>query len=89
MAFCFLPISLSTGIFGMNIQDINSTGHHIWAFFVTTIVLLVAAALIFGISVYVMKCRRELIEKKIVKQKKNWERPRLSFWEILLCIRRY
>lgn len=33
LAFLYVPLSFVTGVFGMNIQEINDTGRHIWAFF--------------------------------------------------------
>lgn len=51
LAFVFVPISLSTSIFGMNVQEINSSGHDVWIFVVTTIVLVGLALAAWGLAV--------------------------------------
>ena len=40
LAFFFVPISLASSIFGMNLQEINQTGHTIVAFIVTAVAML-------------------------------------------------
>lgn len=45
LAFVFIPISVSSSIFGMNVQEINDTGHPIWTFVVTAVVLLAFSGL--------------------------------------------
>ena len=45
LAAVFVPVSLASSIFGMNIQQINHTGHGIWAFVVCALTMwLVTAA---------------------------------------------
>lgn len=39
LAAVYLPLSLATGIYGMNVQEINDSGHSIWYFFVTMLAL--------------------------------------------------
>ena len=39
LAFIFVPLSLATSIFGMNVQQINSTGNQIWVFIVVAVAL--------------------------------------------------
>jgi hypothetical protein len=49
LAFFFVPISLASSIFGMNVQEINQTGLGISAFVITSAVMvLTTAALWFG-----------------------------------------
>lgn len=43
LAFIFLPTSLTSSVFGMNVQEINNTGKSIWIFMVTAILLTSAA----------------------------------------------
>lgn len=43
LAFIFVPTSLASSIFGMNVQEINNTGNSIWKFLVTAILLTGAA----------------------------------------------
>lgn len=45
LAFIFIPLSLSTSVFGMNIQQINQTGPSWWIVVVTAMAM-VAAALV-------------------------------------------
>jgi hypothetical protein len=47
LAFIFVPISLASSIFGVNVQQINQTGCNLWVFVVTSIVLLTIPALSF------------------------------------------
>ncbi len=43
LAFIFLPTSLTSSVFVMNVQEINNTGKSIWIFMVTAILLTSAA----------------------------------------------
>jgi Mg2+ and Co2+ transporter CorA len=45
LTFVFIPMNLAFSIYGMNVQEINSTGHRIWTFVVTAIGLLIASGL--------------------------------------------
>lgn len=45
LATVFIPISLASSIFGMNIQEINGTGLDIWVFILTVIVALLLTLL--------------------------------------------
>lgn len=47
LAFIYVPLSFVTGIFGMNVQQINSTGLSIWVCFVTLTIIMVLTAGIF------------------------------------------
>ena len=49
LAFIFIPISLATSIFGMNIQELNAEGQPIWVFLVTTAAILSTALWVWGI----------------------------------------
>lgn len=46
LAFVFIPISLASSIFGMNVQEINKSGHSVWAFVICAIAMLVASGLV-------------------------------------------
>lgn len=50
LAFVFIPASLATSIFGMNLQELNHSGQPVWVFVVTTATIFVAAILLWGIS---------------------------------------
>ena len=45
LAFIFVPVSLTTSIFGMNIQQINQSGPSWWAVILTAVVMVVIALL--------------------------------------------
>jgi hypothetical protein len=45
LAFVFIPTSLAASIYGMNVQEINNTGHSIWGFAVTALVMLILSGL--------------------------------------------
>lgn len=38
LAYFFIPLNLASSIFGMNVQEINSTGWHIWVFVLTAVI---------------------------------------------------
>ena len=40
LAFIYVPLNLATSIFGMNLQQLNNSGKHIWVFLITAIVAL-------------------------------------------------
>ena len=50
LAFIFLPTSLASSIFGMNVQQINNTGKNIWIFIVTAILMTSAIVIAWGLS---------------------------------------
>lgn len=39
LAFIFIPTSLASSVFGMNVQEINNTGKSIWTFIMTAIAI--------------------------------------------------
>ena len=45
LAFIFVPMNLASSIFGMNVQEINETGHSIWTFVTTAAALLILSGL--------------------------------------------
>ena len=47
LAFIYAPLSFATGIFGMNVQQIDATGLSIWVCFVTLAITIVVTAGIF------------------------------------------
>jgi hypothetical protein len=49
LAFAFIPLSLATSFFGMNIQELNSTGQPMWIFLVTSVGILLVALTIWAI----------------------------------------
>lgn len=49
LAFIFIPLSLATSIFSMDIQELNSSGQSIWVFLATAGAILLSAFFIWGI----------------------------------------
>lgn len=45
LAFIFIPINLASSILGMNVQQINETGHSIWGFVVAALAMLPVSGL--------------------------------------------
>lgn len=45
LAFIFIPANLASSIFGMNVQQINKTGHSITFFILTSVALLIMSGL--------------------------------------------
>ncbi|GAW14488.1 hypothetical protein ANO14919_038910 [Xylariales sp. No.14919] len=48
LAIFFVPISLSTSVFGMNIRELNENGQPIWVFLVTTIIIVAVTMVSWG-----------------------------------------
>jgi hypothetical protein len=70
LAFIFIPVSLAASIYGMNVQQINGTGHSIVAFVITAILLVVVAFGLWGCTTMFVafKNRRD---RRFGKNKKN------------------
>ncbi|KAI1278577.1 hypothetical protein F5Y07DRAFT_360410 [Xylaria sp. FL0933] len=49
LAIFFVPISLSTSVFGMNIYELNDSGQSLWVFILTTASIVTATMTIWGI----------------------------------------
>ncbi|KAL9052298.1 MAG: hypothetical protein Q9162_005500 [Coniocarpon cinnabarinum] len=50
LAFIFVPFSIVTSVFGMNIQELNGSGQRIWVFVLTAIVCLLGLLSTYGIA---------------------------------------
>ncbi|MCJ1388427.1 hypothetical protein MMC18_001274 [Xylographa bjoerkii] len=61
LAFIFIPISLATSVFGMNVQEINQSGTSIWAFVVTAVVLTIVTICFWGITNLLVRWRKDAI----------------------------
>ncbi|KAI9695896.1 MAG: hypothetical protein M1836_006013 [Candelina mexicana] len=59
LAFVFVPVSLASSIFGMNVQQINHTGTNIWVFIVTAVLLTTTAFFLWGFSSFFVKARKQ------------------------------
>ena len=94
LAFVFLPISLAGTIFGMNVQQINESGHDIKVFIATSLVLSVSTVILLAMTHTFVSVRRaaaqELLEsRKSRYERRTWKeritfvglsRDRLKFW---------
>ncbi|KAI4195183.1 MAG: hypothetical protein LQ350_007357 [Teloschistes chrysophthalmus] len=60
LAFIFIPTSLASSIFGMNVQEINSTGKPIWTFILTAILLTSAAVVTWFVTWFMSFLIQEL-----------------------------
>jgi hypothetical protein len=61
LAFIYVPLSFVTGIFGMNVQQINGSGLNVWVCSVVLVPLICLTGLVFG-GVWVYGRRKEKIE---------------------------
>lgn len=57
LAAAYLPLSLATSVFGMNVQEVNGTGHWLWVVIVAAVLMLIATALFW----YFIKTGRQAI----------------------------
>ena len=44
LAFLYVPLNMATSIFGMNIQELNQSGHKVWMFVLTAVLALLVTA---------------------------------------------
>lgn len=72
LAFVFVPMSLGTSIFGMNINELNETGQPLWVFIATTFSIFTVSTLTWGFS-YQLHKYHTLPESKRYEQRP--ERP--------------
>jgi hypothetical protein len=64
LAFIFLPISLASSVYGMNVQQINGTGHSIGAFLVTAFAMF-ASAVVLWACIAGVQSRRVRLKKDL------------------------
>ena len=69
LAFVFLPVSLVASIFGMNIQQINESGHDIRAFVATSFVMLLSTLLLWVACYSYISVRRKIAQRYPESQK--------------------
>lgn len=64
LAAIFVPISVGTSFFGMNVHELNNTGPRLWVFFVATAgICLLALGLWLSLQRF-LSWRRDFIQKK-------------------------
>ncbi|KAI4104432.1 MAG: hypothetical protein L6R37_003251 [Teloschistes peruensis] len=74
LAFIFIPTSLASSIFGMNVQEINSTGKPIWTFVLTGILLTSAAVVSWFLSFLIQESSRRNEERSHFSRKRRLDR---------------
>lgn len=50
LAFIFVPFSLTTSVFGMNLQELNQSGQKLKVFLITTAVMFVASVMVWALA---------------------------------------
>lgn len=68
LAFIYVPLSFVTGVFGMNVQQINHTGLNIWVCFVTIVgVVIVTIPIFLAVKFYEDKkdARRKAVDSEV------------------------
>ena len=80
LAFFFIPISLASSIFGMNVQEINNTGKGIWQFAVTAIVLTGLALGSWGLTNLGLRVRNAWKKRREPEGKPLWTRVKNTMW---------
>lgn len=66
LAFIFVPFSLSTSVFGMNLQELNRNGQHVWAFLITSFVLFVVFLALYALATMVYIARNNYKERSVL-----------------------
>lgn len=69
LASIYVPLSFVTGVFGMNLRELNGSNLSIWVFFVGVVIAAIVTALIFLILQMHAKNAKEKMEQK--KKSKN------------------
>ncbi|KAI2613431.1 hypothetical protein GGR54DRAFT_615821 [Hypoxylon sp. NC1633] len=64
LAIFFVPISLSTSIFGMNINELNENGQPLWVFITTTASIVAATLMVWGFMYQLQKYNLLLLRKR-------------------------
>ncbi|TRX91108.1 hypothetical protein FHL15_008090 [Xylaria flabelliformis] len=70
LAIFFVPISLSTSVFGMNIHELNENGQSIWVFILTTVLIVAATMILWGFMYQFQKYNSQ--PRDGIKEGKHW-----------------
>lgn len=71
LAFIFVPFSLATSIFGMNIQELNQNGQSINTFLLTLFVLLISAICVWAFAVTINCAFENFKQRTVMMRSKN------------------
>ncbi|OTA98350.1 hypothetical protein M426DRAFT_28523 [Hypoxylon sp. CI-4A] len=83
LAIFFVPISLGTSIFGMNIDELNQSGQSIWVFILTTALIVAATMTIWGFM-YQLQKYSSLPKNSFLYECKPWQTRLLRFLQLIL-----
>ncbi|KAI0855050.1 hypothetical protein F4860DRAFT_497536 [Xylaria cubensis] len=70
LAIFFVPISLSTSVFGMNIHELNENGQSLWVFILTTVLIVATTMILWGFMYQFQKYNSQ--PKAGRKEGKHW-----------------
>ena len=76
LASIYAPLSFVVGIYGMNLEQINGSGHSIWVFFVTLVVAGIVTVVIY--LGFELRSRKISIEENAAKVERSDEADRKS-----------
>ena len=63
LAFIFVPFSLTTSIFGMNLQELNQSGKTLQAFLITGFLLFIGAVTAWGIATLTKRAQENFAQR--------------------------
>ncbi|KAH6865932.1 hypothetical protein BKA58DRAFT_229750 [Alternaria rosae] len=64
LAFIFLPVSLASSVYGMNVQQVNGTGHSIRVFVITAVAMCASSVFLWAASAAFQSYRARLISEE-------------------------
>ncbi|KAL8851794.1 MAG: hypothetical protein Q9221_003308 [Calogaya cf. arnoldii] len=68
LAFIYVPLTLTTSIYGMNLQQLNGSGQTVWVFVVTAVIALLITAGTWYVS-------------ETANSYRGWHRRRAEYWD--------
>ncbi|KAI1128884.1 hypothetical protein F5Y10DRAFT_277093 [Nemania abortiva] len=81
LAIFFVPISLSTSVFGMNIHELNENGQSLWVFILTTVLIVAATMTAWGFMYQFQKYNS--LPKIYDNEEKSW---RARFYQLIRLV---
>ena len=64
LAATYLPLNLATGVFSMNIQEIDGTGHWLWVVIVTAFAMLITTAIFWWLVKTLLQARANAVHMR-------------------------
>ncbi|KAI1734578.1 hypothetical protein F4680DRAFT_453856 [Xylaria scruposa] len=81
LAIFFVPISLSTSVFGMNIDELNASGQSLWVFILTTVLIVAVTMILWGFMYQFQKYNS--LPKDGEKEGKPWSTRSAALCELI------